>query len=69
VAHGLNEIVIAKVNRQGSGETNHEAPQTGYFEEVAAIAARLKRWEFMVSWATMQVPNGTASPFTALATF
>jgi hypothetical protein len=41
----------------------------GYFEDVAAIAARLKRWEFMVSWATIQVPNGTASPFTALATF
>ena len=41
----------------------------GYFEDVAAIAARLKRWEFMVSWATMQVPNGTAAPFTALATF
>lgn len=41
----------------------------GYFEDVAAIAARLKRWEFMVSWAMIQVPNGTASPFTALATF
>lgn len=41
----------------------------GYFEDVAAIAARLKRWEFMVSWSAIQVPNGTATPFTALATF
>jgi len=41
----------------------------GYFEDVAALAARLKRWEFMVSWAAIQVPNGTATPFTALATF
>jgi hypothetical protein len=41
----------------------------GYFEDVAAIADRLKRWEFMVSWVAIQVPNGTASPFTALATF
>jgi len=41
----------------------------GYFEDVAAIAARLKRWEFMLSWAAIQVPNGTATPFTALATF
>jgi len=29
----------------------------------------LKRWEFMVSWSAIQVPNGTATPFTALATF
>ncbi len=40
-----------------------------YLEDVAAIASRLKRWEFMLSWAAMQVPNGTATPFTALATF
>ena len=41
----------------------------GYFKDLAAVAARLERWEFMVSWAMMPVPNGTASPFLALATF
>jgi alcohol dehydrogenase (cytochrome c) len=41
----------------------------GYFEELAREAARLKRWEFMVSWTLMRIPGGTASPFTALATF
>lgn len=41
----------------------------GDFEELARVAARLKRWEFMVSWAAMQIPHGTATPFTALATF
>jgi hypothetical protein len=41
----------------------------GYYEDLAKEAARLKRWEFMVSWALMRIPGGTASPFTALATF
>ncbi len=41
----------------------------GYFEDLAPVAARLKRWEFMVSWVMMQVPKGTATPFTALAAF
>ncbi len=41
----------------------------GYYEDLAREAARLKRWEFMVSWALMRIPGGTASPFTALATF
>lgn len=41
----------------------------GYFEDLAREAARLKRWEFMVSWTLMRIPGGTASPFTALATF
>jgi hypothetical protein len=36
---------------------------------VAREAARLKRWEFLVSWMLMRIPGGTASPFTALATF
>lgn len=40
-----------------------------YLEDVAAEAARLKRWEFMVSWSVLRIPGGTASPFTALATF
>jgi hypothetical protein len=41
----------------------------GYFEDLAPLAARLKRWEFMVSWTIMRIPNGTASPFMGLATF
>ena len=41
----------------------------GYFKDLAEVAARLERWEFMVSWTTMPVPNGTATPFMGLATF
>ena len=41
----------------------------GYYEDLAREAARLKRWEFMVSWSLMRIPGGTATPFTALATF
>jgi hypothetical protein len=41
----------------------------GYFEDLAPLAARLKRWEFMVSWTIMPIPNGTATPFMGLATF
>jgi len=41
----------------------------GYYENVAREAARLKRWEFMLSWSILRIPGGTASPFTALATF
>ena len=41
----------------------------GYLEDVAREAARRERWEFMVSWQITSVPNGTASPFNALATF
>ena len=41
----------------------------GYFKDLSEVSARLKRWEFMVSWAVMPVPNGTATPFMGLATF
>ena len=41
----------------------------GYLEDVAREAAGRRRWEFMVSWQITQVPNGTASPFNAIATF
>jgi kynurenine formamidase len=40
-----------------------------YLEDVAREAARLKRWEFMISWSLLRIPGGTATPFTALATF
>ena len=41
----------------------------GYLRDVARVAARLRRWEFMVSWQITQVPGGTAGPFNAIATF
>lgn len=41
----------------------------GDYTELAAVARRLKRWEFMVTWTMMPVPNGTASPFMGNATF
>ena len=40
-----------------------------YTEDAAVEAARLKRWEFMLTWQIYQIPGGTASPFNALATF
>ena len=41
----------------------------GYLEDVAREAAARQRWEFMVSWQITAVPDGTASPFNAIATF
>ena len=41
----------------------------GYYEDLAKEAAQRKRWEFMVSWSVLRIPGGTATPFTALATF
>ena len=41
----------------------------GYLKDVAATAARLKRWEFMISIQINPIEGGTASPFNANATF
>lgn len=41
----------------------------GYPENVAREAARLQRWEFMVSWQIPEIVGGTAAPFNAVATF
>jgi len=41
----------------------------GYLEDVAREAESRQRWEFMVSWQITKVPNGTAGPFNAIATF
>jgi hypothetical protein len=41
----------------------------GYLEHAAREAARLKRWEFMVSWQINQSKGGTAVPFNGIATF
>jgi hypothetical protein len=41
----------------------------GYYEDLAKEAASRRRWEFMVSWGFMRIPGGTATPFTAIATF
>ena len=40
-----------------------------YLEDAAREAARLKRWEFMLTLHIYQIQGGTASPFNALATF
>jgi hypothetical protein len=40
-----------------------------YTEDAAVEAARLKRWEFMLTLHIYQIQGGTASPFNALATF
>ena len=73
----------AVADAQPSGVAEHRRPihdmlipmwgtptiDNGYYLEVAEVAARLQRWEFMVSWTMMQIPNGTATPFMGLATF
>jgi len=73
----------AVADAQPSGVVEHNRPihdmlipmwgtptiDNGYYLEVAEVAARLQRWEFMVSWTMMQIPNGTATPFMGLATF
>jgi hypothetical protein len=41
----------------------------GYLEDAAREAARLKRWEFMISWQINQSLGGTAVPFNGVATF
>lgn len=41
----------------------------GYLQDVAAVARRLQRWEFMTSIQINPIEGGTASPFNANATF
>lgn len=41
----------------------------GYLLDVAEVARRLQRWEFMTSIQINPIPGGTASPFNANATF
>lgn len=41
----------------------------GYLKDVAAVARRLQRWEFMTSIQINPIEGGTASPFNAHATF
>lgn len=41
----------------------------GYLKDVAAVARRLQRWEFMTSIQINPIKGGTASPFNANATF
>ncbi len=73
----------AVADAQPSGVDQHNRPihdmlmpmwgtptiDNGDYTELAEVATRLKRWEFMVSWTMMPVPNGTATPFMGLATF
>ena len=41
----------------------------GYLEDVAREAARLRRWQVIVSWQINQSRGGTAIPFNGIATF
>ena len=41
----------------------------GYLKDLAATAARLQRWEFLIAIQINPIEGGTASPFNALATF
>ena len=41
----------------------------GYLQDVAEVAKRLQRWEFMTSIQINPIKGGTASPFNANATF
>lgn len=41
----------------------------GYLKDVAEVARRLQRWEFMTSIQINPIEGGTASPFNAHATF
>lgn len=41
----------------------------GYLEDLADVAARLDRWEFMLSLHIMQIQGATAAPFSAIGTF
>ncbi|MCG8414225.1 MAG: cyclase family protein [Pseudomonadales bacterium] len=41
----------------------------GYLKDVAEVAGRLERWEFMTSIQINPIKGGTASPFNANATF
>lgn len=40
-----------------------------YPEDAAKIAQELKRWEFQVSWKNFDIPNGSGSPWNAVAVF
>jgi hypothetical protein len=76
VSDGVNDVQPSGV--EGIGRPIHEVTlatiglpivDNGYLEDVAATAARLRRWEFMVSIQINPIEGGTASPFNALATF
>jgi hypothetical protein len=76
VGDAVNDVQPSGV--EGIGRPVHTMTQVfiglplvdnGYLEDVAREAAARERWEFMVSWQITKVPNGTASPFNAIATF
>lgn len=76
VSDGVNDVQPSGV--EGIGRPVHEMTlatlglpivDNGYLEDVAETAARLRRWEFMVSIQINPIEGGTASPFNALATF
>lgn len=63
---------------EGIGRPIHQLTQVNmglplvdnaYLEDAAVEAARLRRWEFLLTLHIFQLQGGTASPFNALATF
>lgn len=76
VGDAVNDVQPSGV--QGINRPIHQLTQVnlglpivdnGYMEDAAEVAARLQRWEFMISWQINKIEGGTASPFNALATF
>ena len=76
VGDAVNDVQPSGV--QGINRPIHQLTQVniglpivdnGYLKEVAEVARRLQRWEFMTSIQINPVPGGTASPFNAHASF
>jgi len=76
IGDAVNDVQPSGV--EGIGRPIHQLTQVnlglplvdnGYLKDVAEVAARLQRWEFMTSIQINPIPGGTASPFNALATF
>jgi len=76
VGDAVNDVQPSGV--QGIGRPIHQLTQVnlglpivdnGYLEDAAREAARLRRWEFMISWQIPAIVGGTAAPFNAIATF
>jgi hypothetical protein len=76
ISDAANDVQLSGV--AGIGRTVHQLTQVnlglpivdnGYMRDVAEVAERLGRWEFMTSIQINPIKGGTASPFNAHATF
>ena len=66
---GGNSHIDALCHYPVKDEGYMERPQRIYGGRPMMYTGQGCRWEFMVSWTMMQIPNGTATPFMGLATF